>query len=144
MNLFDVLSAGKRDLNEENVSSFFAWILDPKQTHGCGSLFLSRLLNVIDQNNGSEWEAKLDSLSVDVMVEEEVITANSSRRYVDIVLLISPSSEHDEQAISSINGHSLVFAIENKIRDGACKEYQLSEQLEGLRSSYKDSDICFQ
>ena len=98
---------------------------------------------MVDKKDDCEWEMKLNDLSVDVMVEEEVIISNSVRRYVDIVVLISPNNENDESVVSSGKGNSLVFAIENKIRDSASKESQLQEQLEGLKESYKDSEIYF-
>lgn len=143
MNLFDILSAGKRDLNEENVSSFLAWILNPNQTHGCGNLFLSRLLNTIDSGKNYQWEKRLTHLSIDVVVEEEVTISNSARRYIDIVLIISSSNDTPESSNLPTDCNSIVFAIENKIRNSACKEAQLKEQIEGLHNSYKDSCIYF-
>jgi len=124
MNLFDILSSGKKDLSEENVSSFLAWILDPNQSHGCGSLFLNRLLKIV-----TEEEQYLSLESVDVLVEEEVVIGEK-RRFIDIVIEIS--SEHKK----------IIFAIENKIRE-SCEAEQLIEEYEGLRNREGNFDIYF-
>lgn len=128
MNLFDILSAGKRDLNEENVSSFLAWFLDPKQSHGCGSLFLTRLLNIVDKDKYQPWLSKI--LNVDVLLEEEVETNSGSKRFIDIVIIISCTDKK-----------SIIFAIENKIREGVYDKLQLKEEYEGLIKNYGDADI---
>lgn len=142
MNLFDVLSAGKRDLNEENVSSFLAWILNPSQTHGCGCLFLVRLLSAIDNKPRKAWEEIILNSSVDVLVEEEVSISDEIRRYIDVVVVISTCSQ-GASAQAGLNEKSTVLAIENKIRDGACRDNQLIEQCEGLSKNYCHSDLFF-
>ncbi len=142
MNLFDILSAGKRGLNEENVSSFLAWILDPKQSHGCGSLFLNRLLSAVDEEKYQPWISKLQHISVDVLVEEEVVTKNGKRRYVDIVIVMSIAGENSDCDTAN-KTESIIFAIENKIRENACDKFQLSEEYEGLKEYYKEADISF-
>jgi PD-(D/E)XK nuclease superfamily len=96
MNLLDILSAGKRDLNEENVSSFLAWLLDPGQSHGCGSLFLKHLLQIMDVKKFDFWIAglvnaiayrQLSTIKVAVVVEEAVESSTGKRRDVDIIRL---------------------------------------------------------
>jgi hypothetical protein len=134
MNLFDILSAGKRSLNEENVSSFLAWVLDPKQSHGCGALFLTRLLNIVDKEKYQPWLSKIQNTSVNVLVEEQVLTNAEKSRDIDIVIVISSAKNNDES-------ESIILAIENKIREGSCDNLQLKEEYEGLKNSYKDSDI---
>ena len=140
MNLLDILSAGKRDLNEENVSSFLAWLLDPGQSHGCGSLFLKHLLQIINDKKFEPWITgpinvvayrQLSSIKVDVLVEETVETAIGKRRDVDIVIFLSYGN----------NVH--VFAIENKIREEASDVTQLAEECEGLASAYTGAEISF-
>ena len=141
MNLFDILSSGKKDLNEENVSSFLAWFLDPKQSHGCGVLFLNKLLNLIDKEKFQRWMSEIQNISVDVLVEEEVVTHSGKRRYIDIVILISTT---ENSAIGSTKkSESIVLAIENKIRKNACDKTQLKEEYEGLLNEYKNTDIVF-
>ncbi len=141
MNLLDILSAGKRGLNEENVSSFLAWLLDPGQSHGCGALFLKRLLEIIDKDKFSIWTEKLintvsyrqlSPIKVDVMVEETVENPAGRRsRDVDIVIILS-------------NGESShILAIENKIRESAYDDNQIIEEYEGLVSGYSDAEISF-
>lgn len=139
MNLFDILSAGKRDLNEENVSSFLAWLLDPAQSHGCGSVFLERILQVLDSeslkvycdlvSNKSSLR-KANPITVDVMVEEDVEAAGKTR-YVDIVIIMTS------------NEKAHILAIENKIRTSAHDETQPKEEYEGLISKYADADVSF-
>ncbi len=140
MNLLDILSAGKRDLNEENVSSFMAWLLDPGQSHGCGALFLKHLLNTIDKQKFEIWTERLvntvsyrqlSPIKVDVMVEETVETSTGKRRDIDIVIILS-------------NGDtSHILAIENKIREAAYDYNQLKDEYEGLASLYADAEISF-
>lgn len=140
MNLLDILSAGKRDLNEENVSSFLAWLLDPGQSHGCGPLFLKRLLQIIDDEKFEPWIVglvntvdyrRLSPIKVDVMVEEAVETATGKRRDVDIVIILSN------------NENTHVLAIENKIRKEAYDVTQLVEEYEGLTLVYTGAEVSF-
>lgn len=136
MNLFDILSAGKRDLNEENISSFLAWILDPKQSHGCGTLFLTNLLELLDKNKFAPLISEISNSSIDILVEEEVIFENK-RRFIDLVLVITTKSKEGDRFNWS------VIAIENKIRNSAHDKMQLIEEYNGLKDSYKDSNISF-
>lgn len=140
MNLLDILSAGKRDLNEENVSSFMAWLLDPGQSHGCGVLFLKHLLNTIDKEKFEFFTEnifntvsyrQLNPIKVDVMVEETVETSAGKRRDIDIVIILSKGDIFH------------VLGIENKIRKSACDHNQLKDEYEGLASSYPDAEISF-
>lgn len=116
MNLFDVLSAGKHSLSEENVSSFLAWLLDPGQSHGCGPLFLRRLLNEIDKSAFSYWTNQLShaiayrktsDISVNVLMEYPVTEPSAKRRDIDITIILENSIK------------TQVIAIENKIREAS-------------------------
>lgn len=135
MNLFDILSAGKQKLNEENVSALLAWLLDPGQSHGRGSLFLKRFLRLVEPSQFEPWFDGLnDSVAyrtqnktrVTVLMENRVPTATGRIRDIDIVIIL----EKDQK--------SQIIAIENKIRDDACEEAQLLEELEGLTREYPD------
>lgn len=140
MNLFDILSAGKRTLNEENVSSFLAWLLDPSQSHGCSSLFLSRMLEAIDKKAFKRWTEqfsftvsyrKASDFSVNVLMEFPVSYNTEVRRDIDVLIILSDkTSTH-------------IIAIENKIREGASDENQLIEEFKGLKSQYSDAEISF-
>ena len=94
MNLFDVIS-GNRKLQEEHVTAVLAWLLDPGQSHGCGSLFLKRLLAEID---AAQFDVYLDGIrdTVDlrqqgattahVLMEHAVTTRTGKKRQIDIVI----------------------------------------------------------
>jgi len=142
MNLFDILSAGKRDLNEENVSSFLAWILDPKQSHGCGPLFLNRLLGIVDKDKYQQLLSKMQNITVDVLLEDRVETNRGSERSVDIVVIMSCTKESGQSNDCNVvrESQNIIFAIENKIRECADK-FQLRDESEGLINNYKDGDI---
>lgn len=91
MNLLDILSSGKRNLSEENVSSLLAWLLDPSQSHGCGPLFLKDTLNKIDTNKFNYWlpiltpskafkkADKDDDVKINILVEEQVTTSEGKK-----------------------------------------------------------------
>lgn len=40
MNIFRILSSNDGSINEPNVSSFLAYLLDPSEDHGISNLFL--------------------------------------------------------------------------------------------------------
>lgn len=139
MNLLDILSAGKRPLSEENVSSFLAWLLDPSQSHGCGPIFLKRVLQLIDESKFAPWIAGLvntvayrepNQMNVQVLVEDAVKRAEGKERHVDIVILL-------------INGTDIpyILAIENKIREASYDTAQLGEEYEGVREVYNKAAV---
>jgi hypothetical protein len=143
VNIFDILSAGKRDLNEENISAFLGGLLDPWQSHGMGTLFLERFLNAVDPNlfkpyielmQGAMDYRESAPLNVTVILENRVIV-DSSTRDIDILLIME----------SSKFGNRFVL-IENKIRRGAIDKSQLVEELEDfLNGEYKvtERDVSF-
>ena len=47
MNIFRILSSNDGSINEPNVSSFLAYLLDPNEDHGLSSLLLQEILNDI-------------------------------------------------------------------------------------------------
>lgn len=139
MNIFEVLSSGNSDLNEENVTAFLAWLLDPWQTHGLGTAFLDRFLKaVLDEKDHEAYQgvahlakgATSLRTSVDrkisVLMERSVEPGNG-RRSIDIDVEISLGSDKPRHII-----------IENKIRDSAIEEDQLLDELNGF---LKDSTL---
>lgn len=47
MKIFRILSSNGGSINEPNVSSFLAYLLDPGEDHGISSLLFQELLNDI-------------------------------------------------------------------------------------------------
>lgn len=138
--MLDILSAGKRDLNEENVSSLLAWLLDPGQSHGCGSLFLTRLLRMLDDRVFEPWISgfgnsiayrQLNSCKADVLVEQPVEYAVGKKRDVDVIIMLTMFEK------------TQIVAIENKIRAGACDFIQLKQEYDGLVAEYPEAEINF-
>lgn len=130
MNIFEVIGANKK-LNEPHVSSVLAWLLDPRQTHGCDTIFLRRFLQLLDSDKSvfsnflgvdgqMVTKGQQRNRRVDVFLEYPVSTNDGRQRYIDIVIFLSDES----------NNH--VIAIENKIISSSAQNDQLIEQVEGL------------
>ncbi len=104
-NIFKVL---KLDNHEIRHSNFLAWLLNPKENHGCGDKFLKQFLQEALGNNIGE---VLPDTS-DIVVETEYMT-NAGRR-IDILI-------HSQKS-------SFVCVIENKYgsceHDEQCKHYK--------------------
>ena len=47
MNIFKILSSNDGSINEPNVSSFLAYLLNPNEDHGISSLLLQEILQDI-------------------------------------------------------------------------------------------------
>ena len=124
MNIFEALSHGKGCINEENISSFLAYLLDPNEDHGLGTVFLEKFLN-LKKLKLSEGEIKTtDMNNLDIKLEYQVNIPE--KRYIDIVF---ETSEH-------------IIAIENKILEKSKQNGQLQDEYNGLKTSdeYKDSN----
>jgi len=138
MNIFDVIG-GNQKLKEPHVSSVLAWLLDPHQTHGCDTIFLRRLLNMLDPE-GHEFDKYLGSdgemvakgqaakASIEVFLEYPVTTKQGDLRYIDIVMMFSDES----------NKHAVI--VENKILSSSAKADQLVEQVEGLKILHENDE----
>lgn len=141
MNIFKILSSGDGSINEPNVSSFLAYLLDPNEGHGLESKVLERLLSPLVVNNADYfkeiiYKSRISDLSKDsrfkviitteVRVESNIIKANK-RRDIDILIEIYENSKVPKY----------VFCIENKINDGAINENQLIEEIDGMVSYYR-------
>ncbi len=144
MNLFDILSAGRRCLSEENISSIMAWLIDPNQTHGCGYLFLKKILEKIDKNKFNGWFDDFSNLvayrtgnkiNISVVLEHPVEDIESGRtRDIDIVIWLTKGETNECD----------IICIENKIKDGTIEEKQLIEEYTYLKNSQKNkSNISF-
>ncbi len=117
MNIFDTLVKGKGCINEENISSFLGYLLDPSEDHGLKDIFFNSFLHLIKVDE-SEIETT-DLNKVEIKLEYPV---SKRKRIVDIVF--------------ETNNH--VIAIENKISEQSKQKNQLQEEYNGL----KDSDLA--
>lgn len=119
MNIFETLNHGKGCINEENISSFLAYLLDPNEDHGLGTVFLEKFLNKLNLSDGEIKTTDMNNL--DITLEFPV-----DKRYIDIVF---ETSEH-------------IIAIENKILEKSKQNGQLQDEYNGLKSSeaYKNSN----
>ena len=113
MNIFEVLSRGNGSVNEENVSAFLAYLLDPNETHGLSGVFLEAFVGLLGLSNGeSELICSADSLKIKLEWTDE------GQRYIDIVLEAECADE------------KIIIAIENKIQHSSFRNEQLKNQYE--------------
>lgn len=106
MNIFRILSSNDGSINEPNVSSFLAYLLDPNEDHGISSLLLQELLNDIIEinnlllskiqfNNRITDLSKYSGYSINIIPELSVNfekIGKRKRRDIDIVIEICKSS----------------------------------------------------
>lgn len=130
MNIFEILSQGKGAINEENVSAFLAYLLNPNETHGFKNEFFKKFIKLLND----ETIVTDDALLVkDVYLEVPFFDRESNKkRVMDIFIECS----------SGING-KYIIAIENKIDISAIQQEQLKEESQYIRNDYsvKDYDI---
>lgn len=147
MNIFKVLSSNDGTINEPNVSSFLAYLLDPTENHGLGSvfleLFLKRLVQLHPENYkdimyiGDVRDLSRNS-NIEVRVEAEVklpiLDDGIKRKTRDIDILIELFDKTTPQKLLH------VFAIENKINEGAIVKgnRQLNDEVVGLLNYYEN------
>lgn len=146
MNIFKVLSSNDGSINEPNVSSFLAYLLDPNENHGLGSRFVERFLSPVILRNEEHYKELLynnrvrdlsRNSSYDVRVQAEVKVVSfddgSRRKTRDIDILIEIFRRDHVHSTPVFS-----FCIENKIKDGAIvtADKQLYEEIVGLRNYY--------
>ena len=122
MNIFEALSNGKGCVNEENISSFLAYLLQQDAGHDLKDEFLKRFIELIENKTGLE---KLydfyDNVSVDL---EEYFENDEKNRTIDISIRIN---------------NDIYIGIENKISRGALQKTQFREEYGCIRNSFKYS-----
>lgn len=151
MNIFKVLSSNDGSINEPNVTSFLAYLLDPNENHGLGSRFVESFLTPIVLAN-NEWYKDLiynnrvrdlsrnSKYEVRVQAEVKVISSESEvvkkTRDIDIVIEL-----FDQNFSDVVPKYS--FCVENKINDGAIQkgDNQLFDEIIGLVNYYKGSSL---
>lgn len=89
MNIFRILSAGDGHIYEPSISSFLAYLLDPKNDHGLGDEFLRSFVADFQncmESNFLNLDEKLSAYDVNVEVEFPVMTANGLKKTLILLL----------------------------------------------------------
>ncbi|WP_046174020.1 PD-(D/E)XK nuclease family protein [Domibacillus indicus] len=146
MNIFKVLSSNDGSINEPNVSSFLAYLLDPNENHGLGSKLVERFLEPIVMSSPQFYkeliyEGRIRDLSsqsfFEVRVQAELTVISYEDRFkkktrdIDIVIELFNRQSADKVPL-------FAFCIENKIKDGAIVKggKQLFEEAAGFQNYY--------
>nr|WP_315256716.1 PD-(D/E)XK nuclease family protein [uncultured Flavobacterium sp.] len=146
MNIFRILSSNDGSINEPNVSSFLAYLLDPNEDHGFSSLLLQSFLNKIVAVDNEflkkiQFVGKITDLSkssgysINILPELTVnIESKKKRRDIDMVLEII--EDKTKETLYSI-------CLENKITDLSISknDSQLEDELNGLEAYYNEIGI---
>lgn len=146
MNIFRILSSNDGSINEPNVSSFLAYLLDPSEDHGISSLLLQQILNDITETNNHflskiQYNNRITDLSkysgytINIIPELSVyLEKKGKRRRRDIDIIIEIIDNKTNEIIYSI-------CLENKITDSSIirEDFQLEDELKGLQNYYSES-----
>lgn len=147
MNIFKILASNDGSINEPNVSSFLAYLLDPNENHGLDSVFLEYFLAPILLNHREAFKeliiqnrvrdlSKRSPFEIRVQAEIKVVLESegerSKTRDIDILIEIFHRKQPNRPRFS--------FCVENKIKDGAINKgsHQLFEEISGLINLYTD------
>jgi len=118
---FNIFEALKAEHVEARHSAFLAFLLDPKQSHGLGDIFLRQLLKKALAGVSPEQSAvSLIDLDAWDLTETQV---HRERYYIDILLVNET--------------RKFVVVIENKIRSGK-RPGQLKRYLKTVKQNYPD------
>ena len=146
MNIFRILSSNDGSINEPNVSSFLAYLLDPNEDHGISSLLLQEILNDIIEiddkfltkikfSNRITDLSKYSGYSINIIPELSVnLDKKGKRKRRDIDIIIEIVDNKTDELIYSI-------CLENKIVDSSINknDSQLEDELIGLENYYAES-----
>ncbi|MBB6692684.1 PD-(D/E)XK nuclease family protein [Cohnella xylanilytica] len=147
MNIFKILASNDGSINEPNVSSFLAYLLDPNENHGLNSFLAPILLanresfkelliqeRVRDLSKNSPFEVNVQA---EITVELELEGGRTKTRDIDILIEIYNGSDAVVPRYA--------FCIENKIKDGAIAKggRQLFEEISGLANYYAGANDGF-
>lgn len=128
MNIFEILSQGKGSVNEENVSAFLAYLLNPNETHGLKNEFFKEFIKLVDKNLADTDDTlQLSNIRLEVPFYDKKGNKNN-KRVMDIFL-----------EVHSVIKGDIIIAIENKIDSSAVQECQLSEECSYICNEYKKS-----
>jgi hypothetical protein len=137
MNIFEILCYGDGRVNEPQMSSVLAFILDPSAAHGYKHRPLSKFINIFfeqgkstfthlglnDKKNIHKWLHSFKLISLDL----ELISRNEdSKKRSDLDLVIRFYKDATPE---------FIIIIENKINDGASRgnKNQLTQQYSSLK-----------
>ena len=148
MNIFRILSSNDGSINEPNVSSFLAYLLDPNEDHGISSLLLQEILkefigkdekflSKIKFGNRITDLSKFSNFTVNIIPELSVkIFKDKKEKRRDIDILIEIIENKSKEILYSI-------CLENKITDSSInkRDSQLEDELKGLKSLYSESGV---
>jgi hypothetical protein len=122
MNIFEVLNRGNSRLKEPSISAMLGYLLDTREDHGFGSLFLDALLATAQQEFPEYSDISRRTLHTEVRLESPYSYRGAQRKIdVEISLL-----DLDKNELARI-------LIENKVREGAANEDQLSQYYEAFQ-----------
>ncbi|MBD0824429.1 PD-(D/E)XK nuclease family protein [Aestuariibaculum marinum] len=147
MNIFRILSSNDGSINEPNVSSFLAYLLDPNEDHGISGLLLQEVLNDLVEMNSEflpkiQYSNKITDLSkysgysVNIIPELTVnLEKKGKRKRRDIDIIIEIIENSTNEILYSI-------CLENKITDASINrnDSQLEDELKGLENYYAGSN----
>lgn len=148
MNIFRILSSNDGSINEPNVSSFLAYLLDPNEDHGISSLLLQEMLiditetnkdflSKIQYNNRIADLSKYSGYSINIIPELSVnLEKKGKRKRRDIDIIIEITDNKTNEIIYSI-------CLENKITDSSIikDDSQLEDELKGLENYYSEGNF---
>lgn len=148
MNIFRILSSNDGSINEPNVSSFLAYLLDPNEDHGISSLLLQEILNEFIKVNKDflskiQFENRVTDLSkysryiINIIPELTVdFDKNGKKKKRDIDIILEIIDSKTKEIVYSI-------CLENKITDQSISknDSQLEEELKGLENHYSECEI---
>ena len=148
MNIFRILSSNDGSINEPNVSSFLAYLLDPNEDHGISSLLLQEILvdislsnknflSKIQYNNRIADLSKYSRYNINIIPELSVnLEKKGKKRRRDIDIIIEIIDNKENEIIYSI-------CLENKITDSSIikNDSQLEDELKGLENYYSERNF---
>ncbi|MFV0469561.1 MAG: PD-(D/E)XK nuclease family protein [Dysgonomonas sp.] len=151
MNIFKTLANGSGSINEPNVSAFLGYLLNPKEDHALGDVFLKRFLEPLlakKVNDETLDFMKNRNLSIHSNFEFEVLLEQAFKedkiQIVDIVILCYEKKSQKgrflaediiRQKKSGVGDPKHIFLIENKIDDNSRTEGQLKEQFKQTKQT---------
>jgi hypothetical protein len=148
VNIFKILSSNDGKVYEPSVTAFLAYLLNPQEDHGMGSLFLQELINSCDKNFFKELCAKngeiVDfsgntSFFAEILPEYTVPNPDGgessnrgkNKRDIDILIELSKNKNNSE--------HLYSICLENKIQTSSASTHdtQLDDEYRFLEKYYE-------
>ena len=140
MNIFEALSNGKGSINEENVSSFLAYLMKDNESHGLRREFMKRFLKLIALQ---EIDLEYFDVSIELEKRSEACNGKSKNRNIDICVFLKERDDEEKKSPKGKNENKgYIIAIENKIKPSSCQDKQLAEQYLNLTKNHKDKKVC--